>query len=117
MSLSGRLEPGTRLLLLFNADDASLTEGLALWPVSEGDWVLMAPDGDLLLCDVDHVAFAEAFTGVYPLYDDSKPVTQFRVPLTDAELKARHPNGQTGANAKRMQFKLHHEFERRNRSN
>ena len=37
MSLSERLEPGTRLLLLLNVDDASLTEAVALWPVSEGD--------------------------------------------------------------------------------
>ena len=87
MSLSERLEPGTRLLLLLNADNASLTEAVALWPVSEGDWILMAPDGELAICDVNHVAFAAAFTDAYPEYDDSKSVTQFRVPLTDAELK------------------------------
>ena len=72
MSLSRRLEPGTRLLLLLNQDDESITEAVAMWPVSEGDWILLAPGGELAICDVDHVAFAESFTVDYPLYDDAK---------------------------------------------
>ena len=66
MSLSSRLEPGARVLIQGLADDDNITEMMALWPVSGGDWIMLLPTGETVLVNVDAVAYGEIFTSEYP---------------------------------------------------
>ena len=54
------------------ANDDNITEMMAKWPVSGGDWIMLLPTGETVLVDVDAVVFGEMFTSEYPAYDDSK---------------------------------------------
>ena len=69
-------------------DDENVVEMMAMWPVSGGDWIMMAPSGELAVVDMDALAFGEIFSGDYPEYDESKGLEQFQVPLEDEEVRA-----------------------------
>ena len=70
------------------AYDDNITEMMAMWPVSGGDWIMLLPTGETVLVNVDAVAYGEIFTSEYPAYDDSKGLEQFQTPLEDAEIRA-----------------------------
>ena len=70
------------------ANDDNITEMMAMWPVSGGDWVMLLPTAETVLVDVDAVFFGEMFASECPAYDDSKGLEQFQTPLEDAEIRA-----------------------------
>ena len=41
------------------ANDDNITEMMAMWLVSGGDWTMLLPNGETVLVDVDAVVFGE----------------------------------------------------------
>ena len=80
MSLSDQLGPGDRLLLVrrFGLLIISITEVVALWPVSDGDWVLLGPRGDLFIHNADRLS--------HSAMPARNPVMRFTSPLSVEDL-------------------------------
>ena len=57
MSLSSRLEPGARALVQGLASDENIVEMVVMWPVSWGDWIMLLPEGEMVLVNMDAVFF------------------------------------------------------------
>ena len=61
------------------ASDENVTEMVAMWPVSGGDWIMMQPSGETVLVNVDAVEFGKIFTSECPAYDEAKGLSSFRL--------------------------------------
>ena len=89
------------MLLQGLATDENVTEMVAMWPVSGGDWIIMQPSGETVLVNVDAGEFGEISNAEHPAYDETKGLEQFQAPLEDAEMRAHVTTSQRQAAAAR----------------
>ena len=101
-----RLLPGDLCLVRYAADPSLSHERVALWPVSNREWAVLTPKGDVLLETFAGFERVVKITGRDQYPDEVEKVTAFEVPLELADLQYRIAVGRKEARASRQSRNL-----------